>query len=88
MTIDFTQWENGHISAIGTWTSDKNERWNLSNATILTCYRNSKLCLEATAVYSEDVKGLGVWQRFYMIDHWNETEIVTVKDRDTDQCTK
>jgi len=83
MTIDFTQWENGYISALGTWTSDKNEKWNLRNVTILTCWRNGKVCLEATAEYREDVRGLGVGQRFYMIDHWNETEIVTVKDRDS-----
>jgi peptidoglycan hydrolase-like protein with peptidoglycan-binding domain len=82
MTIDFTQWENGHISAIGTWTSENNEGWNLSNVTTLSCWRNEKICLEATAEYREDVKGLGVGQRFYMIDHWNESEIVTVKDRD------
>lgn len=82
MKIDFTQWENGFISAIGTWTSDKNEIWNVSNVTVLTCYRKSKMCLEATAVYNEDVRGLGVWQGFYIIDQWNETEILTVKDRD------
>lgn len=81
MEIHFTHWEDGYISAIGTWMSDKSEGWNLIHATSLSCWRKGKLCLEATAEYREDLKSLLVGQRFYEIDHWNETEIVTVKER-------
>lgn len=82
LTIDFTHWENGHVSAIGTWMSDKKERWNLIHVTSLNCWRKGMLCVEATAEYRENANRIGVGQRFYMIAHWNETEIVTVNERD------
>lgn len=76
MTLSFSEWDKGYISAIGTWASEAAE-WNPDQATSLFCWRDWKLCVEATAEHRENT--LLVSQRTYLIEEWNENEIVTAK---------
>ena len=80
MQIAFSEWEKGNVSVSGTWMPDKTEGWNVSQVSSLVCWRDWNLCIEATAEYHHPSR-IGVSQRFYVIDHWNETEIETVKEQ-------
>jgi peptidoglycan hydrolase-like protein with peptidoglycan-binding domain len=82
MVIAFSEWEKGYISVSGTWMSEEAAEWNLNQVTSLFCWRDWKLCVEATAESGNNARSIGVSQRTYVIDDWNETEIVTAKERD------
>lgn len=83
MKMALSEWDKGNVSAAGTWTSEGRPEWNPSQVTSLFCWRDWKLCVEATAEYSDGVRSIGVSQRSFSIAHWDEVEIVTERERDS-----
>jgi len=68
---------NSHFSARGTWVFESsNEKMaHPIQMTEIKCYRNKKLCFEATANIADDI--LDVTSEIYDVERWDDYEIVT-----------
>jgi hypothetical protein len=72
-------WNQGYVSAKGTWVLT-NEKMGLpEQATDIHCFRDRRTCTEATAIVSGkgSNRSLTVDSDFYEIERWDEYEIVT-----------
>lgn len=72
-------WQNGYVSAKGTWTFSGEKLGQPEQTTDIQCYRDRRLCIEATAIVSGrgSNRNLSVDTDEYEIERWDEHEIVT-----------
>lgn len=75
--ISVQQWDQGFFWAKGSWTKQSGEEINTTDtvATDITCHREMRVCIEATASLSEQL-GLNASVTLYDVKTWNGEAIV------------
>lgn len=80
-------WDNGFVSASGTWVFSNDKMGEPEQSSKIICDRSTNTCTEATAIiYHSGNYGLFVDIDRYEIERWDEHEIVT-KPREF-ECTR
>ena len=82
LAIDIDAWDDGYVSAEGTWALQGEEQAWPEQTSKITCLRNHGICLETTAIVESSLFGTGerslsVDLIIYEIERWDNVELVT-----------
>lgn len=69
-------WEDGFVSARGTWMIDDELMGQPVQTTELNCYKDRRMCIDATAIMT-DGDFLSLDTTLYDIERWDQHEITT-----------
>lgn len=77
--VYLSDWDEGYVSANGTWALVNETQAIPEQAVTLECFRESRVCAEATALIMRtlDTPGVSVDIDWYDIERWDDKEIVT-----------
>ena len=82
LAIDIDAWDDGYVSAEGTWALQGEEQAWPEQTSRIRCLRNHGICLETTAIVESSLFGtaersLSVDLVIYQIERWDNVELVT-----------
>ncbi|MFZ2448622.1 MAG: peptidoglycan-binding domain-containing protein [Syntrophobacteraceae bacterium] len=82
-------WDDGVVSARGTWTISNEKMGEPEQTSKIECYRSWGLCIESTAILQRISGSPSLFNDIdtYEIERWDEKEIVT-KPKDFGGCTR
>jgi hypothetical protein len=81
LSVSVEQWDHGFVAAEGTWIIIGEKSGLPLQTTEISCYKDLKVCLEATAILNTENNGfLSVHSKQHKIDRWDQHEILTKPD--------
>ena len=78
--FDDASWDQGYVLARGTLIAVGHEQGYPVQRTEMQCYKDRKICIQATAVVYELGRQLDVETKVFEIERWDRHEIVTRPD--------
>lgn len=78
MQDDF--WDQGYVFARGTLIAVGHEQGNPAQTSEFRCYKDRKICIQATAVVYELGRQLDAEAKLFEIERWDQHELVTKPD--------
>ena len=80
LVINTDAWDDGYVSAEGTWAMQGEEQAWPEQTSKLWCFRSLGICHEVTAIvesYGAGIRSLSVDLNTYEIERWDDVELVT-----------